>query len=182
MLLADCSDEIVLKNKTALVCGYLCCELWDCLPNFSIFGTGNALSEKEQKNTLKKIEKRFSLGHNPLLTHKTDGVYLYVSSFALLKDYRSKGFGEKFFKNSLAALCSSMKSIKKIVILVDSEWQNALKIYEKLGFEQIFVLKEFFPTIQKKLNADGLIMTADADLFRNIEFSASENDFSGIKI
>ena len=187
LALADCSDEIVLKNKVALVCGYLCCERWDSLPDFeSAPVTNPGLTEKaiakERKNALKRIEKRFELGHKPLLTHKTDGAYLYVSSFALLKDYRGKGLGEKFFKNSLAALCSAMTNIKKVVILVDSEWQKALKIYEKLGFEKIFELKEFFPTIQKKVNADGIIMTADADTFRSIEFSDNGNELSGIRI
>ena len=179
LVLADCSEEIVLKNKTALVCGYLCAERWDIIPDFSKIET---LEEKERKAELKRIEKRFALGHNPLHTHKTSGSILYVSSFALLKDYRGKGTGEKFFKNAVAALCSSMTQIKTVVILVDSEWQAALKIYEKLGFQKVFELKEFFPTIQKKVNADGIIMTAEADSFRSIEFSDNGNELSGIRI
>ena len=179
LVLADCSEEIVLKNKTALVCGYLCAEKWDSLPDFEEL---RSLSEKEQKSALKRIEKRFALGHNPLHTHKTSGSILYVSSFALLKDYRGKGLGEKFFKNSLAALCAANPEIKKVVLLVDSEWQAALKIYEKLGFQKVFELKEFFPTIQKKVNASGIIMTADADSFRSVEFSDNGNELSGIRI
>lgn len=184
LALADCSDEIVLKNKVALVCGYLCAEKWDSLPDFEELRSlsGVEMSEKERKSALKRIEKRFALGHNPLLTHKINGCYLYVSSFALLKEYRGKGLGEKFFKNSLAALCAANPEIKKVVLLVDSEWQAALKIYEKLGFQKVFELKEFFPTLQKKVNADGIIMTASADSFRGIEFSKSENDLSGIRI
>lgn len=184
LALADCSDEIVLNNKVALVCGYLCAEKWDSLPDFEELRSlsGVEMSEKEQKSAIKKIEKRFALGHNPLLTHKTNGCYLYVSSFALLKEYRGKGLGEKFFKNSLAALCAANPEIKKVVLLVDSEWQTALKIYEKLGFQKVFELKEFFPTIQKKVNASGIIMTADADSFRSVEFSSCDNEFAGIKI
>lgn len=184
LALADCSDEIVLKNKVALVCGYLCAEKWDSLSDFEELRSlsGVEMSEKEQKSALKRIEKRFALGHNPLLTHKTNGCYLYVSSFALLKEYRGKGLGEKFFKNSLAALCAANPEIKKVVLLVDSEWQTALKIYEKLGFQKVFELKEFFPTIQKKVNASGIIMTAEADSFRSVEFSSCDNEFAGIKI
>lgn len=184
LALADCSDEIVLKNKVALVCGYLCAEKWDSLPDFEELRSlsGVEMSEKEQKSALKRIEKRFALGHNPLLTHKTNGCFLYVSSFALLKEYRGKGLGEKFFKNSLAALCAANPEIKKVVLLVDSEWQAALKIYEKLGFQKVFELKEFFPTIQKKVNASGIIMTAEADSFRSVEFSSCDNEFAGIKI
>lgn len=184
LVLADCSDEIVLKNKVALVCGYLCAEKWDSLPDFTELRSlsGVEMSEKEQKSALKRIEKRFALGHNPLLTHKTNGCFLYVSSFALLKEYRGKGLGEKFFKNSLAALCAANPEIKKVVLLVDSEWQAALKIYEKLGFQKVFELKEFFPTIQKKVNVSGIIMTAEADTFRCVEFSDNGNELSGIRI
>ena len=167
LLLADCSDDVVLKNKTALVCGYLCAELWENLPDFS---------------DEKKCKKLFALGHNPLLTHKTNGNFLYISSFALLKDYRGKGNGKKFFENVLAALCSARPNIKKVVLLVDSEWQAALKIYEKLNFEKIAELNDFFPTIQKKENASGIVMISDAEEFRKIEFSSSENDLSGIRI
>ncbi|WP_294428211.1 N-acetyltransferase [uncultured Treponema sp.] len=158
LLLADCSDEVVLKNKTALVCGYLCSERWDFLP---------ACDEK-------LLRKRFALGHNPLHTHKTEGPFLYISSFALLKDYRSKGLGSKFFKNAVAALCSSLHGIEKVVIIVNSEWEAALKIYRSIGFEEYFILKEFFPTIQKKVCSDGIIMTLDAAKFREMEFSGGE--------
>ncbi|MCR4821738.1 MAG: GNAT family N-acetyltransferase [Treponema sp.] len=179
LLLADCSEEIVLKNKSALVCGYLCAERWESLPDFKNL---ESAGEKERKAALKKIEKIFSLGHNPFYIHKDNGSCLYVSSFALLKEYRSRGLGEKFFLNSLAALVSSMAGIKNILLLVDSEWENALKIYKKLGFEEIFTLKEFFPTIQKKEYSDGIIMKASAEIFRQVEFSSSENDLSGIRI
>ena len=36
LLLADSSEEVVKKNKVALVCGYLCAERWDSLPDFSL--------------------------------------------------------------------------------------------------------------------------------------------------
>ena len=179
LVLADSSDEVVLKNKVALVCGYLCAELWDSLPDFSLL---EHASEKEQKNARKKIEKRFELGHNPLYTHKTDGSILYISSFALLKDYRGKGLGEKFFVNAVAALCCARPNVKKVAVLVDSEWQNALKIYEKCGFKKIGTLEAFFPTIQKKEFADGIVMTADAASFRTVEFASCANDLSGIRI
>ena len=179
LLLADCSDEAVLKNKTALVAGYLCAERWDLLPEFPKYTEEN---EKEFEKSEKIIRKRFALGHNPLLTHKENGQILYVSSFALLKEYRSKGLGEKFFENSIAALVCSMKDIKKVVLLVDSEWETALKIYKKLGFSQLYKIEGFFPTIQKKEKSDGLILEANANQFREIQFEETKNDLSGIKI
>ena len=98
-------------------------------------------------------------------------------SFAIsvLKEYRGKGLGEKFFVNSVAALCASLGSVKKIVLLVNSEWKSALRIYEKWGFVTILTLKEFFPTLQKKVCADGIIMEAPAERFRAIQFSGSED-------
>ena len=80
LVLADSSEEVVKKNKVALVCGYLCAERWDSLPDFSLL---EGLGEKERKSALKKLEKRFELGHNPFHTHKTNGNILYISSFAL---------------------------------------------------------------------------------------------------
>jgi len=190
LLLADSSEEVVKKNKVALVCGYLCAERWDSLPDFSLLNKNegrNQLSEdkvslKERKNALKRIEKLFELGHNPFYSHKSNGSVLYISSFALLKDYRGKGLGEKFFVNSVAALASSMGGIKKILLLVDSEWKNAIKIYEKHGFSTIGCLENFFPTIQKKEYADGIVMVAEAENFKKIEFATNPNELSGIRI
>lgn len=170
LILADCDDELVLKNKVALVCGYLCSEKWD--------SEEFAAAAKDER----LLRKRFALNHNISHTHKTGGSVLYVSSLALLKEYRGKGLGERFFVNSVAALCASLGGIKKIVLLVNSEWENALRIYRKLGFAEDFVLKGFFPTIQKKVNSDGIIMSADSEIFRKIEFAGSENDLSGIRI
>jgi len=190
LVLADCSEEVIKKNKSALVCGYLCGELWDFLPEKAQLDLDSSnLSEKELKSKKKeaksqekKLEKRFSLGHNPLYTHKSNGSYLYFSSFALLKNYRGRGIGEKFFLNSLAALSSAFSQVKSIVILVDQEWENALKIYKKLGFSEKYRLEKFFPTIQKKEFADGLVMTCDAARFREISFTENGNDLSGIRI
>lgn len=165
LLLADCSDDVILKNKTALICGYLCAEKWDTLPDFA------NLDEKSEK----LLKKRFSLSHNPALTHKTNGSILYVSSFALLKEYRGKGLGQKFFLNSLAALCASHSEIKKVVLLVNEDWKNARKIYEKIGFRESYTLKDFFPTIQRKEYSDGTIMEAAAEIFKAIDFSKNEN-------
>ena len=142
LLLADCSDEVVLENP-----------------------------ENLDKKSYKILEKRFSLGHNPVLTHKTEGSVLYVSSYALLKDYRGKGLGEKFFLNSLAALVSGLGGIKKVVLLVNEDWQAARKIYEKNGFKEKFTLKGFFPTLQKKKFADGIVMEADAENLKRMKLS-----------
>jgi ribosomal-protein-alanine N-acetyltransferase len=167
LLLADCSDEVILKNKTALVSGYLCAERWD--ENFTLENPENL-----DKKSYKALEKRFSLGHNPLLTHKSSGTILYVTSYALLKDYRGKGLGEKFFLNALAALVSSLSGIKKVLLLVDEDWQAARKIYQKVGFKEVFTFKDFFPTLQKKEFANGIVMASDAEIFKTHNFTSDE--------
>ena len=172
VVLADSSDEVILKNKTALVCGYLCSELWDFLPQKR--ENQENLPEREVAKSEKILKKRFSLGHNPAYTHKTNGQYLYVSSFALLKEYRGKGLGEKFFINAVAALCAAQTQVKKVVILVNSDWEAALRIYKKLGFQELYTFKNFFPTIQKKVASDGIVMCANAHSFREIQFTGSE--------
>lgn len=178
LVLADCSDDVILRNRTALVCGYLCAEKWDSADFDKIIGAAGDAShqnEREAARNERLLRKRFALGHNLLHTHKTNGSVLYISSLALLKEYRGKGLGEKFFVNSVAALCASLGSVKKIVLLVNSEWKSALRIYEKWGFVTILALKEFFPTLQKKVCADGIIMEAPAERFRAIQFSGSED-------
>lgn len=167
LVLSDASEKAVKEYGFAPTCGYFCCELWEMFP-----------SEADSK----LVEKRFSLGHNPLHAHKADAPYLYISSFAILKEYRSKGIGEKFFNASVAALCGANPQVKKIILLVNSEWENAIKIYRKAGFEENYVLKEFFPTLTKKVYADGIVMSCDPEKFSSIRFEETENAFSGIKI
>lgn len=168
-ILSDASENVVKVHGKALTCGYFCSELWDSFPN--------------ENDGEKVFSRRFKLGHNPLDSHSENGMYLYVTSFALLNEYKSKGLGTKFFESSLAAICGANHNIKKIVLLVNDEWKNALKIYEKFGFKEVHRLKDFFPTLTKKTYSDGIVMTSDAENFRNREFAQTgENVWSGIKI
>lgn len=180
-VLSDTSEETVKQNGNALTCGYFCSELWDSFP---------------EPNAEEKIfKRRFALGHNAADTHSAHGMYLYVSSFALSRPYRSKGYGAKFFKASLAALCGANKNIKTIVLLVNSEWENAVKIYQNEGFSEVRRLKDFFPTLTKKTFADGIVMTISADKYRELSLEpnadatiANEiansfaNPFAGVRI
>ncbi len=174
LILSDSSEKIVMQNGKALTVGYLCSELWDSLP------------DKNESDEI--FRRKFILNHNPKHTHKEKGVYLYVTSFAMLRDYRGQGLGEKFFASALASLCGAFPEIKKVVLLVNEEWQNALKIYKKFGFTEIKRLKDFFPTLTKiglfkHQMADGIVMTQNADEFRKINFETNtENPFYGIKL
>lgn len=174
LVLTDSSEKIVKQNGKALTAGYLCSELWESMPS---------IEDSEEI-----FKRKFVLNHNPAHTHAASGMYLYITSFALLRDYRGQGLGEKFFASSLASLCGAFSQIKKVVILVNAEWENALKIYKKLGFTEIRRLTNFFPTL-KKISlfrhemSDGIVMSQDADEFRKISFeNNTENPFYGIKL
>ncbi len=173
-ILSDSSQAVVKAHGSALTCGYFCSELWDSFP-----------SESDSDEV---FSRRFALGHDVKASHASGGMYLYVSSFALRTEYRGKGLGKKFFESSLCALCGANKDIKKVVIIVNEEWERALSIYRALGFVQVRKLQGFFPTIKKislfkREMSAGIVMTADAEIFRTKDFlPSSENMWEGIKI
>ena len=141
---SDTSDETVLKYKKAVNAGYFCSEIWDYIPGEDDF---------------------FALGHSPEKLHNPAGKVLYVSSFAVLPQYRGQGNGRKLFLSSLKSVCSAFPSLETVLLLVNDEWKNARKIYDSLGFKTVRTLSNFFPSIQKN-SADGILMKAEAESFR----------------
>ena len=179
LILSDASETVVKTHGNALTVGYFCCELWDSFPSGS--------------DTDEVFKRKFALGHNPKDTHSKNGMYLYVSSFALRKEYQGKGLGRQFFENSLTALCGANSTIKKVVVLVNEDWSAARSIYKSLGFEEIRTLPDFFPTIKKiglfkRKMAAGIVMSADAESFRKKDFDTDDanpdekNIWRGIRI
>ena len=86
-------------------------------------------------------------------------LFLYV-----LEEYRNKKIGKSFFYNSLKSICTSNTQISKVLLLVNQEWQNAKHIYESLGFKDLRIIKNFFPSLHNNFS-DGIIMTANSSLF-----------------
>ena len=178
LILSDASESAVKQNGNALTCGYLCSEIWSSFPSAT--------------DSDEIFRRKFKLGHNIKDTHDSSGRYLYVSSFAVLRDYQGKGLGTRFFENSLAALCGSFKNVDKVVLIVNEEWQNAIRIYEKLGFSRVRTLPDFFPAFgktgmmslfEKKRKSAGIVMLSDAEKFRSIEFkNESQNEFAPIRL
>lgn len=125
---------IVFEQST--VFGYMCCELWD---------------------DVEINAKTFALNHDIKKTHCSDGSVLYISSFAIKKEFRGKGLGNKLFLECINKLLMDF-NIKKIVLLVNESWQGAINIYKKNGFVEYSRLKNFFCTDDKSYN-DGIIMT-----------------------
>jgi len=178
LILSDASEKVVKENRSALTCGYLCSEIWSSFPSA---GDSDDV-----------FMRKFKLGHNIKDTHDANGRFLYISSFALLREYQGKGLGARFFENSLAALCGSFRNVEKVVLIVNEEWKGAIKIYKSLGFEEVRTLKDFFPTLgktgmmslfEKKRKSAGIVMASDAEKFRSIEFkNESQNEFAPIRL
>ena len=178
LILSDASEAAVKQNGNAVTCGYLCSEIWSSLPS--------------PTDSDEIFTRKFKLGHNIKDTHDSSGRYLYISSFAILRDYQGKGLGKRFFENALAALCGAYKKVEKVVLLVDEEWKNAIRIYETLGFSHVRTLPNFFPTFgktgimsifEKKTYSDGIVMECSAEKFRKIEFTnESSNEFAPIRL
>lgn len=169
LILSDPDEAVVRANGGALTCGYLCSELWGGFPDESLDD--------------KAFARPFSLGHNAKHTHTRDGGCLYVSSFALLREYRGRGLGSLFFRASLAALCGSLPSVRTVALLAGEGWAAALRIYGSLGFAPVRTLGSFFPTLDRKVRENAVVLRADAAPFREIELSGGDsNDFSGIRI
>lgn len=135
-VLSDNSDETVLQNRKAQVAGYFTSEIWREFP---------------------ENDDVFTLGHSASKTHDINGNVLYFSSFAILPAFQGKHLAEPFLTSCLKSVCGAFPAIKKIALLVCEEWLGARHLYEKLGFKQVRVIKDFFPSL-KKQKADGIIM------------------------
>lgn len=141
ILLVD--DSISCGNKNASfganngnVCGYFCTELWKKMP---------------------ESEDVFSVGHDISLAHCVDGAVLYISSFAILPNFRGSGIGGKFFRSALNYIEESVSNLKEEVLLVNENWSAARHIYKKNGFSECFLIKNAFQNEFLELQA-GIVM------------------------
>lgn len=140
-VLADNSDKTVLENGKADIIGYFTSEIWREFP---------------------ENDEIFTLGHSAAKTHDINGSVLYFSSFAILPSFQGKHLAEPFLTSCLKSVCDAFPKIKKIALLVDEEWLSARHLYEKLGFKQVRVIKDFFPSL-KRNSADGIAMEKAVD-------------------
>lgn len=93
------------------------------------------------------IEKIPESASEIALNHKPSGKetsMIYISSFALLPEYRGTGLGKEMWNRS-CELFSKIPGVKSLVLLVNEEWKGAAHIYESSGFETIKVFEDFFP-------------------------------------
>ncbi len=117
------NENVGLGAKKDNVCGYFCTELWERIP---------------------ETAESFSVGHDISLAHCPNGSVLYISSFAVLPEFRGFGVGTKFFCSALKYIEESVSNLKEEVLLVNENWFGARHIYEKNGFSKCFTIKNAF--------------------------------------
>ena len=114
------SDEGAKNNN---ICGYLCTERWEKMP---------------------ESPEIFCVGHDISLAHSPVGSVLYISSFAVLPEFRGSGIGGKFFCSALNYIEESVQNLTSQVLLVNENWPGARHIYKKNGFSECFSVKNAF--------------------------------------
>lgn len=107
------------------ICGYLCSELWRQFPSSDEF---------------------FSVGHDISLAHCDGGSALYISSFAVLPEFRGSGNGGAFFRMALDSIEKEQKNLSEEILIVNENWNAARRIYSKNGFLPCFEIKGAFCT------------------------------------
>lgn len=124
------------------VCGYFCTERW-----------------KE----ISRGSDIFSVGHDISKTHCSDGPVLYISSFAVLPEFRGGGLGGKFFCDALEFIEKSQQGLKEAALLVNENWSAARHIYKKNGFSECFLIDDAFENDEGQPE-NGIVMNKTLEI------------------
>ena len=93
---------------------------------------------------LPKAPQDLQLGHLPALSGASAVPYIYISSFALLPEFRGGGNGRKMWNESMEYFKQEF-SPSALLLLVNELWCGAKHIYSESGFETIRIFEDFFP-------------------------------------
>ena len=119
--------------------GYLSSELWKSFPK----------SEKE-------CSLLCNLNHSIDSVFASDGQILYISSFAILPEFRGKGNGFFLFRDALNYFEHNF-NLTDFVLTVNEEWKGAKRIYDKCGFREVFKVRKMFEN-SAGCFSDGIFM------------------------
>lgn len=100
---------------------------------------------------------QFTLGHDIKERHTTQGNELYISSIAIIPPYRGHGLGDALFRKLVFDVIHLYPHITHLILLVSRNWTSAKKIYDRFGFEEIHVFKNFFGG-HHVAHSDGIVM------------------------
>ena len=121
-------------------------------------GIGYTTSERWAKKPISEYE--FTLNTETWRKHDPDGSVYYLSSLAILDEYRGQGVGEMLLSSSIDI--GRQAGCEQGILIVGAEWKNAIRLYERLGFATADVRKDFFrPTGLPAY--DGVVMVKNLD-------------------
>jgi len=133
--LGVCPHLFLILERKGLPAGYLSAEILKSIPQ--------------------NVEE-LKLGHEPSEVRGLSPLdFVYISSFAILPEFRGNSSGKTFWNLSLEYF--EKLGYKKFLLLVNEEWKGAAHIYEESGFRQVTVFENFFPTEKENLT-DGILM------------------------
>ncbi|GHV51432.1 hypothetical protein AGMMS49579_06720 [Spirochaetia bacterium] len=99
----------------------------------------------------------FALGHSIKDALALDGEELYISSIAVLPQFRGRGYGELLFRGLIGHVKGKFPQVTKGILLINEDWKGARQIYLRNGFSDRKILKGFF-TESGGAQRDGVIM------------------------
>lgn len=134
-----------------------------CLFNFmgkNIF-VEKLKKENKNKNLEKSQKEKISFGKNGKIGKNVLGYVAFygtiesidIFEIAIKKEYQGQGFGEKLLIESMENLIKNIENIgikninfseNKFLLEVNENNKKALKLYKKIGFEEIFVRKNYY--------------------------------------
>jgi len=125
----------------------------------TFFNTAGYLSAEIMNHIPKKADE-LKLGHIPAdignKIEKGDRPFVYISSFALLPEYRGEGNGKKIWNDSLEYFKERIQP-EGFLLLVNELWAGARHIYEKSGFSTVNSFENFFPSEDGQFS-NGILM------------------------
>lgn len=138
-LIAEIENE---SEGSSMIAGYISSELW--------------------KYSEEIPYSNFNLNHSVYETHSDDGEELYISSVAVNPAARGGKIGKRLFTVLLERV-SKEYELKSAILLVNSDWQNAYKMYREEGFVTVDKIPNFFPILENSDSGDdpsgvGIIM------------------------
>jgi ribosomal-protein-alanine N-acetyltransferase len=128
---------LILQDDAGHAIGYLCSEVW----------AGEDAHDAAS----------FTLGHDIVESHRTDGDHLYISSMTIHPDHRGGGIGKRFFEQSIALMRTRLPHLRVSVLMLSAEWRGAQRIYQSCGYLEVMRLSGFFSRIARD-DADAIVM------------------------